>query len=70
MMTIEDWMGATLFMLGLFLITVAFLAVINVAALIDGLTIAGFSVFGFILCVTGFVMARTAMGGMMERFRR
>lgn len=69
MMPLEDWMGLLLFLLGLLLIVIAFLAVIKIAVLIDGLAIAGFSAFGFILCVTGFTMARTVMGDVMNRFR-
>lgn len=70
MLAIEDLMGAVLFLVGIFLITIAFLAVIGLTAVIDGAMIAGFSIFGFILCVTGFIMARAVMGGMMDRFRR
>lgn len=69
-MTIEDWMGSLLFFFGLVLIVIAFLSVIDVSQAVQGLMIAGFSVLGFILCVTGFVMARSAMGGMWERFGR
>ena len=69
-MLVEDLMGAILFLLGLFLITTAFLAVIGLTGVIDGVMIAGFSAFGFVLCVTGFMMARSVMGGMMDRFRR
>jgi hypothetical protein len=69
MFTIEDAMGFILFLLGLILIIIAFLAAINVAQAIHGFGIAGFSLFGFILCVTGFAMARSAVGGMFGRFR-
>lgn len=68
-MLLEDWMGAILFLFGLVLIIMSFLSVIDVIALVEGFMVAGFSVLGFILCVTGFMMARAAMGGMMGRFR-
>ena len=70
MMTIEDWMGMILFLIGLTLIIIAFAAVLKLTALIEGLTIGGFSAFGFLLCLTGFVMARTVSGTVIERFRR
>jgi hypothetical protein len=70
MMTIEDWMGLLLFAGGLVLIVIAFLSVIDIIALISSLMAIGFSILGFILCVTGFAMARSAMGGVMSRFRR
>lgn len=69
-MTIEDWMGSVLFLFGLILITLAFLSAIAVIDLINGMSILGFSLFGFLLCLTGFVMARTVMGGVIGRFRR
>lgn len=68
-MVIEDWMGLLLFIFGLILITIAFLAVIDITDLIDGLSVVGFSILGFILCVTGFVMARTVMGDTIQRIR-
>lgn len=69
-MTIEDWMGSILFLFGLTLITLAFLSAISVIDLINGMSILGFSLFGFLLCLTGFVMARTVMGGVIGRLRR
>lgn len=69
-MAIEDVMGAILFLLGLFLIFVAFLAAIELTTVITSVGIVGFSAFGFLLCVTGFVMAESVMGGMVDRFRR
>lgn len=68
-MAIEDWMGAILFLYGLGLIIIAFLAVLDIF-IIDGLRVVGFSLFGFILCVTGFLMARSVRGGVAKRFRR
>ncbi len=68
-MTLEDWMGTLLFLFGLALIVIAFLAVIEVVTETSSLMILGFSVLGFVLCVTGFAMARGAVGGMMGRFR-
>ncbi|MBA3532595.1 MAG: hypothetical protein H0T73_11780 [Ardenticatenales bacterium] len=68
-MLIEDFMGLVLFIFGLILITLAFLSAINVMNVIGGMTIIGFSILGFILCITGFVMARTVVDGTMSRFR-
>jgi hypothetical protein len=68
MMTMEDWMGAILFLYGLGLIVIAFVAVLDIV-IIDGLRIVGFSLFGFILCVTGFLMARSVTGGVVGRIR-
>jgi len=67
---IEDLMGLILFIFGVVLMVVAFLAATGVTEVIQGLTILWFAIFGFILCVTGFLMARSAVGGMMTRFRR
>lgn len=69
-MALEDIMGAILFVFGMVFMIVAFLAVINVTDVIEGFTVVGFFIFGFILCVTGFIMARSAVGGVMNRFRR
>ncbi|MCZ7575197.1 MAG: hypothetical protein M5U01_42145 [Ardenticatenaceae bacterium] len=69
-MAIEDLMGLILFIFGVVLMVVAFLAATGVTEVIQGLTILWFAIFGFILCVTGFLMARSAVGGMMTRFRR
>jgi hypothetical protein len=63
-------MGFLLFTFGLVLIVLSFLAVLNFTAMIEGLMIGGFLLLGFILCVTGFIMANSVVGGMMERFRR
>ncbi|HEX8684615.1 MAG TPA: hypothetical protein VF707_20015 [Ardenticatenaceae bacterium] len=68
MMTMEDWMGAILFLYGLGLIVIAFVAVLDIV-IIDGVRIVGFSLFGFILCVTGFLMARSVTGGVVGRIR-
>jgi hypothetical protein len=68
MMTMEDWMGAILFLYGLGLIVIAFVAVLDIV-IIDGVRIVGFSLFGFILCVTGFLMARSVTGGVAGRIR-
>ncbi len=67
-MTMEDWMGAILFLYGLGLIVIAFVAVLDIV-IIDGVRIVGFSLFGFILCVTGFLMARSVTGGVVGRIR-
>ena len=67
-MTMEDWMGAILFLYGLGLILIAFVAVLDIV-IIDGVRIVGFSLFGFILCVTGFLMARSVTGGVVGRIR-
>lgn len=69
-MAIEDIMGIILFIFGVVLMMVAFLAAIDFTDVIQGFTIFWFAIFGFILCVTGFLMARSAVGGMMTRFRR
>ena len=69
-MTVEDWMGGILFLFGLILITLAFLSAIELTSLMAGLSIIGFSAFGFLLCITGFVMARSVMGGFVSRLRR
>jgi uncharacterized membrane protein len=68
-MLLEDWMGLVLFVFGLILIVMAFLSAINVMNLVGGMTITGFALLGFVLCVTGFFMARTVMGGTFKRFR-
>ena len=67
-MMLEDWMGAILFLYGLGLIVIAFVAVLDIVVL-DGVRIVGFSLFGFILCVTGFLMARSVTGGVVGRIR-
>ncbi len=69
-MTIEDLMGFMLFVTGLILIILAFLAAVQVIATLTGLMVAAYSALGFVLCVTGFVMARSAMGDMVGRFKR
>ncbi|HYN88549.1 MAG TPA: hypothetical protein VER55_08455 [Ardenticatenaceae bacterium] len=70
-MSIEDVMGIILFIFGLVFMLVGFLAAIDYTQLIQGfLSIMSFLIFGFVLCITGFMMARSAMGGMMTRFRR
>lgn len=69
-MLIEDWMGSILFVFGLILITLGFLSAIQVTSVLTGLNmILAFSFFGFILCLTGFIMARAAMSSFMDRFR-
>lgn len=69
-MALEDFMGLILFIFGVVLMVVAFLAAVNATDVIQGFTILWFAIFGFILCVTGFLMARSAVGGVMTRFRR
>lgn len=69
MMTAEDWMGFLLFMFGLFLIILCFFAVLDIVTIISGLMIVGFSILGFILCVTGYLMARSTVHTVMRRFR-
>ncbi len=70
-MAIEDIMGIILFIFGLVFMLVGFLAAIDYTDVIQGLfSITSFLIFGFILCLAGYAMARSAMGGMMTRFRR
>lgn len=62
-------MGIILFLFGLVLMVIGFSATIGLTNVIQGYTVACFMVFGFVLCVTGFVMARSVTGGAFSRFR-
>ncbi len=65
--TLEDMMGLVLFFFGLIMMITAFLAVLGMTGVIAGLGIPGFFVFGFLLCVAGFMMTRSASSGMFRR---
>ncbi|HBY93950.1 MAG: hypothetical protein M5U01_17265 [Ardenticatenaceae bacterium] len=72
--TIEDLMGIVLFVFGLVLMVIGFAATVGLTHMIESYTVACFMVFGFVLCVTGFVMARSvtgeAFGQVRERWPR
>lgn len=68
--TIEDLMGIVLFVFGLVLMLIAFSATVGLTDAIQSYTVACFMIFGFLLCTTGFVMARSVSGGIFDPFRR
>lgn len=56
-MSIGTIFGTVLFIFGVVLMGIAFLATVGRTDIISGFTIVGFTLFGFILCITGYVMA-------------
>lgn len=68
-MAIAAVMGLILFVFGVVLMVIAFLAILGLTQVIQGATIVGFTIFGFILCITGFLMARSTVAGVWNRFR-
>jgi membrane-bound ClpP family serine protease len=64
--TIEDMMGLLLFALGFILMMIAFFSVLGATGLVDGGTIWVFFIFGFVLCLTGYIMSRSVTGGMFN----
>jgi hypothetical protein len=67
-MAIGAIMGLILFIFGVVLMVIAFLATIGITQVIQGWTPIFFTVFGFVLCLTGYVMARANVAG--SWFRR
>lgn len=67
--TLEDLMGMVLFVFGMVLMLIAFLATLGITRIIESYTIACFMLFGFVLCVTGFVMARSVTRGVFGPIR-
>ncbi|MCZ7570386.1 MAG: hypothetical protein M5U01_17615 [Ardenticatenaceae bacterium] len=67
--TLEDLMGVVLFIFGFVLMAIGFSATVGLTHIIRSYTIACFMVFGFLLCVTGFVMARSVTGGALGQIR-
>lgn len=63
---LESLMGLVLFALGYILMsygTFALLALVYVPEGANSAIIVGFIIFGFVLCIAGFVMARSARRG-------
>ncbi len=56
-MNVGTIFGTILFVFGIILMSIAFLATIGRTDIISGFTIIWFTLFGFILCITGYVMA-------------
>lgn len=65
--TLEDLMGVILFVIGVALLLIGISAELGMTAIITGWKIPGFIVLGFFLCVTGYIMARSATGGFFGR---
>lgn len=69
-MALEDLMGFLLFIFGFILMLVGFVDVLGLINILEGAgQIIGFILFGFVLCVTGFFMARSSIGGMWSRLQ-
>lgn len=62
-LSLESLMGLILFALGFFLMSYSTFALLDLVYVPEGANtaiIVGFIIFGFVLCIAGFLMARSA----------
>lgn len=70
-MTLEDLMGFLLFTFGFILMLLGIVDVLGLFDIVPGAgQVIGLIIFGFVLCVTGFIMARSTIGDMWTRIQR
>lgn len=70
-MALEDLMGFLLFVFGFLLMVIGIVDVLGLFDILQGAgQIIGFIIFGFLLCVTGFIMARSSFSDMWTRIQR
>lgn len=63
-------MGFLLFAFGFILMVIGIVDVLGLFDILQGAgQIIGFIIFGFLLCVTGFIMARSSFSDMWTRFQ-
>jgi uncharacterized membrane protein len=68
--TLEHLMGMAVFAFGFILMLTAFFAVLDLTTVIEGGTIWLFFIFGFVLCVAGYMMSRSVTAKIMKKQSR